>query len=91
VEIRQNLFYDVDASRWGGDGRFLLIGDEPADVVVDHNTVIQSGSILQLYGRLNGRPRPIVGFQLTNNLTLHNEYGIIGDDAGSAGRLSRST
>ncbi len=82
VEIRQNLFYDVDGSRWGGDGRFLLIGDEPADVVVDHNTVIQSGSILQLYGRLNGRPRPIVGFQLTNNLTLHNEYGIIGDEAG---------
>jgi hypothetical protein len=82
LEIRNNLFYDVDGSRWGGDGRFLLIGDEPADVVVDHNTAIQSGSILQLYGGQNGRPRPIQGFQLTNNLTLHNEYGIIGDDAG---------
>ena len=72
----------MDGSRWGGDGRFLLVGDEPADLVVDHNTVIQSGSILQLYGRHNGRARPIVGFQLTNNLTLHNEYGIIGDEAG---------
>ena len=58
------------------------MGDEPADVVVDHNTAIQSGSILQLYGSQNGRPRPIQGFQLTNNLTLHNDYGIIGDNAG---------
>jgi Right handed beta helix region len=82
LEIRHNLFYDVDGSRWGGDGRFLLVGDEPADLVVDHNTVIQSGSILQLYGRQNGRPRPIDGLQLTNNLTLHNEYGIIGDETG---------
>jgi hypothetical protein len=82
LEIRHNLFYDVDGSRWGGDGRFLLIGDEPADVVVDHNTVIQSGSILQMYGRQNGRARPIQGLQVTNNLALHNEYGIIGDNAG---------
>ncbi len=82
LEIRHNLFYDVDYSRWGGEGRFLQIGDEPADVVIDHNTVIQSGSILQLYGRQNGRPRPIVGFQLTNNITLHNAYGIIGDSVG---------
>ncbi len=82
LDIRNNLFYDVDGSRWGGDGRFLLMGDEPADVVVDHNTAIQSGSILQLYGSQNGRPRPIQGFQLTNNLTLHNDYGIIGDNAG---------
>jgi hypothetical protein len=82
LEIRHNLFYDVDYSRWGGQGLFLQIGDEPADVVVDHNTVIQSGTILQLYGMQNGRPRPIVGFQLTNNITLHNAYGIFGDEVG---------
>jgi hypothetical protein len=82
LEIRHNLFYDVDESRWGGVGRFLLIGDEPADIVVDHNTVMQSGSILQMYGRRNGRARPIEGLQLTNNLMLHNAYGIIGDEAG---------
>ena len=58
------------------------MGDEPADIIVDHNTVIQSGSVLQLYGQRNGRPRPIQNFQLTNNLALHNEYGIIGDEVG---------
>jgi hypothetical protein len=82
IEIRQNLFYDVNASRWGGEGRFLMIGDEPANIVVDHNTVIQSGSILQLYGKKSGHPRPVRGFQFTNNLALHNEYGIIGEDYG---------
>jgi hypothetical protein len=82
ILIRHNLVYDVDASRWGGEGRFLLIGNEPVDVWVDHNTVLQSGSVLQLYGKRNGRPMPLSNFRFTNNLTLHNEYGIIGEDFG---------
>ena len=82
IVIRHNLIYDVDASRWGGDGRFLQVGDEAADLTVDHNTVLQSGTVLQLYGRRDGRPRPIRNLELTNNLTLHNEYGIIGDNEG---------
>jgi hypothetical protein len=82
LQIRHNLFYDVDASGWGGEGRFLLVGDGPLDVAVDHNTVIQSGSVLQLYGKKDGRPWVIQNFHFTNNLTLHNEYGIIGDSVG---------
>jgi hypothetical protein len=83
LQIRNNLFYDIDAARWGGEGRFLKVGDAPVDVVVDHNTVIQTGSVLQLYGSTkDGRPRVMENFHLTNNLTLHNEYGIIGDSAG---------
>ena len=82
ILIQHNLFYDVDGSRWGGDGRFLLIGDEPVDVLVDHNTVIQSGSVMQLYGMTGGRPRVIRNLTFTNNLALHNEYGIIGESYG---------
>jgi hypothetical protein len=82
LQIRENLFLDVDGSRWGGDGRFLMIGDEPADVTVDHNTVIQSGSVLQLYGMRDGNPRSVQNLRFTNNLTLHNQYGIIGDSLG---------
>ncbi len=82
LQIRHNLFYDVDASRWGGDGRFLQIGNGPIDVVVDHNTAIHNGSVLQLHGRRNGRPWVIENFHLTNNLTIHNQYGIAGDSAG---------
>ena len=82
LRIRHNLFYDVDAGRWGGDGRFLLIGGGPADVVIDHNTVLQSGSVVQFYGTQNGRPWVIDGLQFTNNLTRHNQYGIIGESSG---------
>src|SRR5690606_22285018 len=82
IVIQHNLIYDVNASRWGGDGRFVLIGEEPADITIDHNTVIHSGSVLQLYGRRDGRPRVIRNLRLTNNLTFHNEYGILGDDEG---------
>ena len=82
LQIRHNLFYDVDASRWGGEGRFLMIGDGPRDIIVDHNTVVQSGSVLQLYGNKDGRPWVIDNFHFTNNLALHNEYGIIGDSTG---------
>lgn len=82
IVIRQNLFYDVDASRWGGHGRFLLIGDEAADILIDHNTVLQSGSVMHLYGQRDGRPRPIRNLQVTNNLTLHNDFGILGDSEG---------
>jgi hypothetical protein len=83
LQIKGNLFFDIDAARWGGEGRFLKVGDGPADVVVDHNTAIQTGSVLQLYGsNKDGRPHVIDNFHFTNNLTLHNEYGIIGDSAG---------
>jgi hypothetical protein len=80
--IRDNVFYDVDAGRWGGDGRFMLIGGGPAEIVVDHNTVIQSGSVVQFYGTQNGRPWVIDNLHFTNNLTRHNQFGIIGESAG---------
>jgi hypothetical protein len=82
ILIQHNLFYDVSGSRWGGDGRFLLVGDEPEDIVVDHNTIIQTGSVLHMYGSRDGRPRPIRNLRLTNNVALHNAFGIIGDGQG---------
>jgi hypothetical protein len=82
ITIRQNLFHDIDAARWGGDGRFLMIGDEAADIVVDHNTVDQSGTFLLVYGKRDGRPREIRNMRITNNLARHNDYGILGEDYG---------
>ena len=43
---------------------------------VDHNTVFQTGNIITAYGVPNQK------FTFTNNITVHNEYGIIGDGAG---------
>ena len=73
IAIHHNLFVEVDARVWGGNGVFLLIGDGPRDVVVDHNTVMQSGAAVSVYGR------PVEGFVFTNNVVRYNNLGIKGD------------
>jgi hypothetical protein len=74
ISIKNNLFYGIDRQKWGGDGAFLKITEAEA-VTVDGNTIIQTGHILKPYGLPNG------GFVFTNNLTLHNKYGVKGDSA----------
>ena len=71
VLVRNNLFEDVGTARWGTNGRFLQITDT-VDVTVDHNTILHTGNIITAYGA----PNP--GFVFTNNITPHNEYGVMG-------------
>lgn len=82
IVIRNNLFDEIGGPEWGGNGTFLQVGDEPADITVDHNTIIQTGNIVTAYGGTSSAPRPISGFRFTNNITLHNDYGIFGSGAG---------
>lgn len=80
IRITQNLFYGINKS-FGGSGWFLLIGDGPRDVVVDHNTVDAVGNaLLYVYGGTASAPRQVTGFQFTNNAIRHNDYGINGTD-----------
>jgi hypothetical protein len=82
-KIVNNLFYDVDAERWDGPGIFLLIGDEPRDIVVDHNTVDHTGaSLVSVYGGTPENRREVYGFTYTNNAARHGKYGVFG--AGSS-------
>jgi hypothetical protein len=77
IVIRNNLFYDINKARWGGNGWFLQLGDEPRDIIVDHNTVAHDGSVLvYAYGGSSTAIRPVYGFQFTNNAAKHNSYGI---------------
>ncbi len=69
-------------ARWGGSGIFLQIGDEPADVHVEHNTVLQSGNIISVYGGTATAPRRVTGFRFASNIVLHNTYGIFGNNVG---------
>jgi hypothetical protein len=71
--FRNNLFWDVQG------GLFLLMGDEPRDVVVDHNTVSHSGNaFVYAYGGTVTDPREVLGVRITNNAVRHNLYGING-------------
>lgn len=82
IVIRNNLFYEIDRERWGGNGTFLLVGDEAADIVVEHNTIVQSSNIITVYGGTPSALRPVLGFRFVDNITLHNQYGIAGSGVG---------
>src|SRR5262249_40375699 len=79
VLIQDNLFDDVSGARWGGQGRFIQVLDYrvgTTDIVVDHNTAFQDGSVLYADGK------PHTGFVYRNNLTPRGEYGVMGTGTG---------
>jgi len=76
IAIVNNLFEDVGGDAWGGQGVFLQVLDGTADLLVDHNTVLQAGSIIVAEGKPNPR------FVFKNNIVLHNANGITGSGAG---------
>jgi hypothetical protein len=74
IAIRDNVFFDIDSVRWGGNGYFLAVSGEPRDITIDHNTIVQDHSS----GIAFADGTPILGFVFTNNLVKHGTYGIIG-------------
>lgn len=72
IRIANNLFYDIGGLQWGNNGTFLQLTDTP-DVIIDHNTVVQTGNMVSAYGAPNNR------FDFQNNILPHNQYGLVGD------------
>jgi hypothetical protein len=79
--IAHNIFYDISSS-WGGTGIFLQLGHEPRDVVVEHNTVVHTGTVVSVYGSSRDKFANVNGFMFRNNLMRHNLYGVKGDGSG---------
>lgn len=73
IHIRNNLFADVGGD-WG-DGDLLQLLDGTANVVVEHNTALNTGKVLI------GDGRPNQGFVFRDNIVRHNQYGIVGSDS----------
>lgn len=81
IRIEQNLFTGITPAL-GGHGWFLLMGNGPRDITVDHNTIDSAGTtILYVYGPTAGGITPVPGFVFTNNAARHSSYGINGADA----------
>lgn len=72
ILIKDNLFYDIDSSYWGGDGRMFQVLAGVEDLVIDHNTLRQNRHLMTL----DGIPSPRLVF--TNNIAPTNVYGILG-------------
>jgi len=72
ILIRNNLFDDVSGARWGGPGRLVMSFNGIEDLVIEHNTGFQDGSVLYTDGT------PHIGFVYRDNITPHNDYGVHG-------------
>jgi hypothetical protein len=75
ILIEDNLFYDLGGT-WG-DGTLLQLLDGVRDVIVRHNTALQTGSIVYA----DGRRSP--GFVFIDNIAAENQYGVIGTGTGT--------
>jgi len=71
LQIANNLFEDVGKG-WGGSGILFQVLEGASDVVIEHNTALQSGAIIMAEGTPHER------FVFRDNIVLHNEYGING-------------
>jgi hypothetical protein len=78
VRIADNLFYGVDRAAWGGNGNFMQIGDGPSELVVEHNTIIHTNNVLNVYGGSRDSPTAVERFVFRNNISRHNANGVIG-------------
>jgi hypothetical protein len=78
IRIADNLVYGLDRSLWDGNGLFLQIGGAPAELVVEHNTVMNSGNIITVYGGTRAEPAVVDRFVFQNNITVHNSNGVFG-------------
>ena len=78
IVIRQNLFTGLSTTL-GGNGWFMLMGDAPKDVAVEHNTIDSNGNtVLFAYGGSTSDFREIYGFRFISNAARHGKYGING-------------
>jgi hypothetical protein len=80
VQVVDNLFYDIDAEKWGGTGAFMLIGNGPQDITFEHNTVHHTGNIIIAFGGTRDAPVGVERFRFRHNLIRHNDLGVRGDD-----------
>ena len=86
IAIRHNLFICT--------GNFLMAGGEMGEVIIEHNTIRNSGTMLMILykGRIwpaGGSPRAaeyaIRSLTFRNNLAYHNQYGVFGDEGAGLG------
>jgi hypothetical protein len=77
IIFRQNLF--GLSTTLGGNGWFMLVGDGPRGITIDHNTIDSNGnSVVYAYGGTATDPREIQSFRFSANAARHATYGVNG-------------
>ena len=76
IAILNNVFTGIDSARWGGSGILFQILDGTADLRIENNTALHTGTMIVADGE------PHRGFVYRANLTSKNTYGIVGTGTG---------
>jgi hypothetical protein len=82
VTLRNNLFYDIGGTQWGGGGigfQFVKGAQPSTNITLEHNTLLGKNSFITADAYPSG-PTPLVtsGFVFRNNLVEHGTYGLKG-------------
>jgi hypothetical protein len=77
ILVQNNLFDDISTATWNGTGTFFQIMDGGSDVIVNHNTVLQSSNVITATYSSGLLTAP--NFVFTNNIVNNNLYGVFGD------------
>lgn len=77
IKIFNNLFDDINHSKWGGDGKFVQLIGGPPYIRIIHNTAVNSGHIGMMDVLPAGR-----GLIFQSNIAFRNQYGFYGSDKG---------
>lgn len=75
VIVRNNLWI-IDGPKFGSNGVFATVINKTEDVTIEHNTAIQTSSMVVTDYAPNSR------FVYQKNVARHNEYGIFGSGVG---------
>ena len=79
ITIVNNIFDDLTAGTWG-TARVFQLGDGPVSTTIDHNLAISTQTnIFWLYGGPVATPTWIPDLTITNNMSLHNSFGLNGN------------
>jgi hypothetical protein len=82
VLIKNNILDGIGGGTTEGDGRMFQLISGTDDLIIEHNTVINSGGTV-VVADVPSQPHP--RFTFRNNLTPHNQYGIFGSGVGVGG------
>src|SRR5262249_54776046 len=84
LTFSHNVMDDLTSATWGSGSRPFQIGAGPDSVTIDHTTIMTTQStIVSFYGGTATSPVPVPHFVYTNNMSLHNTYGIMGASSSS--------
>ena len=80
VTINDNIVYNIDIGVFNGDGRGMLISEDPTDFTIAHNTILNPDNSAVTFG---GGAAPPVRLSIRDNVMGGGLYGVKGNGLAS--------